>query len=103
MKHNPDVALAFLNLHYPTIGHSENSPCPNLKKLGEPASTTAMIAAFFPCFIAAIGWGRLSGVSLTGCCVVCLWNGHNENREIEATGVEAVVTLVPIVPVRVSG
>ena len=80
--------------HHPTIGHSEKSPCPNLKKLGEPASTTAMMATFFPCLIAAIGCGRLSGVGCVACCVVWLWNGHSENHEIEANGAE-VVTLPP--------
>ena len=81
--------------HHPTIGHSANSPCPNLKKLGEPASTTAMMATFLPCFIAAIGWGRLPGLSFTGCCAVCLRNGHNENQEIKAAEPEILVARPP--------
>ena len=84
-------------LHYPTIGHSANSPCPNLKKLGEPASTTAMMATFLPCFIAAIGWGRLPGISFTGCCAVFLRNGHNdnENQEIKVAEPGIRVTFPP--------
>ena len=50
-----------------------------------------MIATFFPCLIAAIGWGRLSGVGFTGCCAIC-WC-HGENHEVELGGSGAVVTL----------
>ena len=82
--------------HYPAIGHSEKSPCPNLKKLGEPASTTAMMATFFPCLIAAIGWGRLTGIDFTGCRAVCLWNGHSEDHEIWVCGVEVAAALPPV-------
>jgi len=41
--------------------------------------------------IAAIGWGRLSGVDFTGCCAVCLF--HGKNHEVEVGGVETVVAL----------
>jgi hypothetical protein len=40
-----------------TMGHSLNSPCPNLKKLMLPISTAAMIIAFFPVFRATKGLG----------------------------------------------
>ena len=43
------------------IGHSENSACPNLKKLILPASTTAMTMIFFPLFKAANGFGFRAG------------------------------------------
>ena len=82
--------------NYPTIGHSENSPCPNLKKLGEPASTTAIMAIFFPCFITAIGWGRLPGVAFTGCWVIRLWNDNQGNHGVEVSGVGAIVTRSPV-------
>ena len=65
--------------HRPLCKFSLSQP----KRLGELASTTAIIATFLPCFIAAIGWGRLPGVGFTGCCAVCLRNGHNKNQEIK--------------------
>ncbi len=41
------------------IGHSSNAPCPNLKKLTVPASTTAMMTDLLP-------WRRaMNGLILT--------------------------------------
>lgn len=45
-------------LHYPNIGQTSNAPCPNLKKLGVPASTTAITAVFVPDLSAIKGCGR---------------------------------------------
>ncbi len=49
-------------LHY-TIGHSVNTPCPNLKKLIVPASTAAMTTVLLPIFKDGNGFGGRAGVS----------------------------------------
>ena len=43
------------------IGHSENAPCPNRKKLILPELTAAMMTIFFPCLSAINGWGLRTG------------------------------------------
>jgi hypothetical protein len=48
------------------IGHSENAPCPNLKKLMFPESTTAIIIFFFPAFKAIKVWGLWGGDTVVG-------------------------------------
>jgi hypothetical protein len=48
-------------MHCQTIGHSENVPWPNLKKLILPESTTAITMIFFPAFNAMNGFGWCTG------------------------------------------
>ena len=62
------------------IGHSVKTPCPNLKKLIVPASTTATTTIFFP----VLSEGK--GLEGRGCavCVFCGPN-HDQNDVLDVT------------------
>lgn len=59
---------------YQKIAHSSNAPCPNLKKLVLPASTTAIMTVFLPALMAINGCGRRASV------VVSAGGGRNQCR-----------------------
>jgi hypothetical protein len=72
--------------HYEIIGNSLKAPWPNLKRLIDPASTTATTTCFFPDLSTMNGFG-LQGEA---CSIL---NAHGNSRRIKdcwAVGAEAM-------------